>query len=672
MDRIKTVNGDESLAVSTPRYTPDELLSKEWLLTNSRGGFSASTVIGCNTRRYHGLLIAALNPPANRIAGLSNCLETVTCGDQAIALSTFEFDHTLHPHGYEYQVSFRKDLGVHFDYELGTAHLTKSIYLLPDSDIAAVVYDFSDVCEAMEFSVRPFAAMRDFHALQNERTVFKAELSDPGTIFVKTHNAGDGVLTLRCEQMHFQNDPQWWHRFFYRVERFRGQDCLEDVWSPGRFVMQIDRPQRIVLWAALTKEAPPVGLDAMDIDVVIDALRLSQRELLAACDPHDTFSCHLFLAAGQFIPERTIRNETTPTILAGFPWFLDWGRDTFISLEGLCLCTGRHETAWGVLKTFAAAVSEGMIPNRFDDYGNEPHYNSIDASLWFVHAAFAWLKTVGDSSRFSATLLPAVKWIMESYRRGTRFGIRTDVDQLVTGGDANTQLTWMDAKCNNICFTPRYGKAVEINALWYSNLCHLADYYKDRQTENARFYADLAEQVAASFALAFWNEEAGYLNDCVLPDGTPDVSLRPNQIFAVSLPYSPLERPHQRKVVAAVERELLTPRGLRSLAPSDPRYKGRYFGPQGNRDAAYHQGTVWGWLIGPFVEAYLKVHNHSNDAKRKCRTRLTPLYRHLEEEACIGSISEIFEGDSPHAPRGAFAQAWSVAEVLRAWQLIHR
>ena len=227
-----------------------------------------------------------------------------------------------------------------------------------------------------------------------------------------------------------------------------------------------------------------------------------------------------------------------------------------------------------------------------------------------------------------------------------------------------------DAKCNNISFYAGYGKAVEINALWYSNLCHLADYYKDRQTENAHFYADLAEQVAASFALAFWNEEAGFLNDCVLPDGTPDTSLRPNQIFAVSLPYSPLERPHQRKVVAAVERELLTPRGLRSLAPSDPRYKGRYFGPQENRDAAYHQGTVWGWLIGPFVEAYLKVHNHSSDAKRKCRTRLTPLYRHLEEEACIGSISEIFEGDSPHAPRGAFAQAWSVAEVLRAWQLI--
>ena len=292
--------------------------------------------------------------------------------------------------------------------------------------------------------------------------------------------------------------------------------------------------------------------------------------------------------------------------------------------------------------------------------------------MLFVHAAFAWLKTTVDVKPFAKTLLPAIKWIVESYRRGTRFGIHTDSDKLVAGGDANTQLTWMDAKFNGVCFTPRHGKAVEINALWYSTLRHLATYYQHRQADHAHFYAELAQQVAESFVRVFWNDPLGYLNDCVLPDGTADASLRPNQIFAVSLPYSPLEKSLQKKVVAAVERELLTSRGLRTLAPSDPRYQGHYFGPPGQRDAAYHQGTVWGWLIGPLIEAYLKVHDFDDKARRKCRTWLSPLLRHLEEEACIGSISEIFEGEPPHKPRGTIAQAWSVAEVLRAWQLIHR
>lgn len=671
MELIKNRTDSAGLVVSTPRYSTDELLAKEWLLTNSRGGFASASVIGCNTRRYHGLMVGTHTPPANRIAALSNCLETLTCKDHSISLSTFEFNRTLHPRGYEYQVSFRKDLGVHFDYELGIANLTKSIYLLPDSDVVAVVYEFSNLCDALEFTVRPFAAMRDFHALQNNHAEFSSTLTDQGVI-LHNDNSQLGKLTVHCETMRFEQDPQWWHHFLYRIERSRGQDCFEDLWSPGQFCTRVERPMQIVLWASLTDDSQTCSLEAMDIDIVIDALRLREKELLATCSPHDTFSRHLFLAAGQFIPERTINNVTTPTILAGFPWFLDWGRDTFIALEGLCLCTGRAEVAWGVLTTFAHAVSEGMIPNRFDDYGNPPHYNSIDASLWFVHAAFAYLNSTGDTQNFSTKLLPAINWIMESYRRGTRFGIHADTDKLITGGDAETQLTWMDAKYNGITFTPRYGKAVEINALWYSNLCHLARFYKGRQPENAHFYTELASQVAHSFVRLFWNEQTGYLNDCVHPDGIADTSLRPNQILAVSLPFSPLDNLHQQKVVAAVERELLTPRGLRSLAPSDPRYKGRYCGHQGQRDAAYHQGTVWGWLIGPFIEAYLKAHNHSSDAKRKCRTWLAPLLRHLEEEACIGSISEIFEGDPPHEPCGAFAQAWSVAETLRVWQYLQR
>ena len=479
-----------------------------------------------------------------------------------------------------------------------------------------------------------------------------------------------GQLILRCESMRFEQDAQWWNRFFYRTERQRGQDCFEDIWSPGHYKQHIDGPGRIVFWAGLFADDDPHDLLAkMELETAIDAIRLHQKELFKQRPPQDEIEQKLFTAADQFVIERTIDNAPTPTILAGFPWFLDWGRDTFISLEGLCLSTGRSEVAWGVLKTFAKAVSEGMIPNRFDDYGHDAHYNSVDASLWFVHAAFRYLRQTKNTSHFSHKLLPAVKWIMDSYRKGTRFGIGADTDALITGGDIDTQLTWMDARFDGLSFTPRYGKAVEVNALWYSNLCELAEYYREKNEETANFYNRLAEQVRYSFQKQFWDDDRRYLNDCILPSGKPDTSIRPNQIFAVALPHSPLSTVQQKGILEIVEKELLTPYGLRTLSPSDPRYKGQCTGPQGQRDAAYHQGTVWAFLIGPFVEAYLKVHSFDPTTKRRCRTFLSKLLDHLDNEACLGNISEIFDGDAPHHPRGTFAQAWSVAEVLRARQM---
>ena len=658
-----------AIAISIQSKPIDSLLEKEWLLTNSRGGFASGTIIGCNTRRYHGLLIGSQSPPANRIAAFSNCLETITCNDNSISLSNFEFDHTLHPLGYKHLLEFRKDLGVHFEYDLEFVGLTKSIYLLPDSDVTAVVYDFSTVCQPFDFTIRPFAAMRDFHALQHSTAALHS-VWDEQMLSIHSQSPQIGQLSIRCEDMRFEQNAEWWNHFFYRAERRRGQDCFEDLWSPGTWRCHLDGPQRIVLWAGLSEsQQDHQELAEMELETAIDAIALHEKELLKSCDPADSVSRNLSSAAGQFIIERRIKDEVTPTILAGYPWFLDWGRDTFIALEGLCLSTQRYSTAWGVLKTFAQAVSEGMIPNRFDDYGNEPHYNSIDASLWFVHAAFQYLKTTGDQQNFAAKLLPAVKWVMDSYRRGTRFGIRADEDNLITGGDVDTQLTWMDARHDGITFTPRYGKAVEINALWYSNLCHLAEYYRDKNPDNLNFYREISEQVRLSFEKQFWNDSKGYLNDCILPTGKADTSLRPNQIFAVSLPFTPLTIAQAKKVVATVEKQLLTPCGLRSLAPDDPRYKSQCVGSMGQRDAAYHQGTVWAWLIGPFVEAYLKVHGFDPTAKRQCRSFLAPLIQHLELDGCLGSISEIFDGDKPHRPRGAFAQAWSVAEVLRTWQM---
>jgi predicted glycogen debranching enzyme len=662
-----------TIAVSIQDKSLNDLLEKEWLLTNGRGSFTSGSIIGCNTRRYHSLLVGTLHPPANRTTTFANTLETLTSRDHSVSLSNFEFDHTIHPNGYLHLLEFQKDLGVHFSYETPSANLTKSIYLLPGSDIVSLIYDFTAVYEPFSFSVRPFAVMRDFHSLRHANGHLSS-VWDETKLCIRDETKTAGQLAFFSESMRFEQNAQWWYRFFYRMERQRGQDCFEDLWSPGEYTSTIDGPRRIVLWAGLFEddEASDLLLKT-DVETLIDANRLKQKEHLQQNGSQDSTDRALVLAADQFIIERDIDNETTPTILAGYPWFLDWGRDTFISLPGLCLATGRFEDAWGVFKNIAKSVSEGIITNRFDDYGNPPHYNSIDASLWFIHAAFQYVHTTGNTVNFTRKLLPAIKWIMDAYRKGTRFGIHADKDKLITGGDAHTQLTWMDAKYNDIAFTPRYGKAVEINALWYSNLCELAHYYKTSSNEeSARFYALLAEQVRRSFQELFWDQHQGYLNDCVLPDGKPDTSIRPNQIYAVSLPCSPLMPHQQRQVVEVVERELLTPYGLRSLSPSDPRYKGKYFGSHAQRDEAYHQGTVWGFLIGPFVEAYLKVHGLDPVAKRRCRTFLSKLLDHLHNDACLGSISEIFDGDAPHHPRGAFAQAWSVAEVLRAWQMCRK
>ncbi|MHC5138709.1 MAG: amylo-alpha-1,6-glucosidase [Planctomycetota bacterium] len=669
MITYKASYGAGTLSVSIQGKPLDELLKKEWLLTNNRGGFSSGSIIGCNTRRYHGLLVASQHPPANRIAALSNCLETITSQDGEFSLSNFEFDRAVCPDGYTHLLEFRRDTGAHFGYETPIADLTKSIYLLPDSDIVAIVYDFTTVRQPFEFSIRPFAAMRDFHAMGH----FGRDLSsvwDGSRLSIRNGSTDTGQLVLRCESMRFDQTPQWWYRFFYRTERQRGQDCFEDLWSPGCYQQSVAAPGRIVLWAGLLDDDQShETMSKMELETAIDAIRLHQKQWTQSCPVQDSAEQKLSIAADQFVIERTIDDEQTPTILAGFPWFLDWGRDTFISLEGLCLNTGRSDVAWGVLKTFARAVSEGMIPNRFDDYGQCPHYNSIDASLWFVHAAFRYLRKTKNTAHFSHKLLPAVKWIMDSYRKGTRFGIHADTDKLITGGDVNTQLTWMDAKYDGISFTPRYGKAVEVNALWYSNLCELTEYYRGKNEEAAKFYSLLAEQVRHSFQVQFWNDNRDCLNDCILPSGKPDTSIRPNQIFAVSLPHSPLLSAQQKSVVEVVQRELLTPYGLRTLSPSDPRYKAQCTGPQSRRDAAYHQGTVWAFLIGPFAEAYLKVHSFDPTAKRQCRTFLSKLLEHLDNDACLGSISEIFDGDAPHHPRGTFAQAWSVAEVLRARQM---
>ena len=684
-----------SISASIADHDIDNLLTKEWLLTNGRGGYTSSTIVGCNTRAYHGLLIGSLIPPTHRIMALSNCLEMIISREKIFNLSTFEFPDKFAPAGFGFLRAFRRDIGAHFDYELEDVGLTKSVYLVQDTDMVAIVYNFNRIRGPVEFVSRPFIGLRNYHALQKSYATLCSKClgsAERGLlIHHETPNAGD--LILRCPSANFEKDPQWWFNFTYRHDRERGQACTEDLWTPGFFKCRINKPAKVVLWASLIpSKAGNKPLPPMDIEKVCEDLLKHQRNLknhvqnlksgfqIPALNSISKrkklrigelkYFDMLCFAAEQFITKRQINNKTKSTILAGYPWFADWGRDAFISLPGLLLVTGWFEQAKSVLTTFAAAADKGMIPNCFDEYDNSAHFNSVDASFWFVNAAFQYLQATDDSETFMQEFIPTIRWILDSYSKGTKFGIHADTDGLITAGDEQTQLTWMDAKCDGIAFTPRYGKAVEVNALWYNCLCLLAEFYAGRDQESAKRYESMAGQVRAGFRELFWNDSKGYLNDCIRPDGSIDDSLRPNQIFAVSLKFSPLSESQQFSVVEVVQKHLLTPYGLRTLSPDAADYKGVYTGPLRQRDEAYHQGTVWPYLIGPFIEAYLKVNDFSPESKKQAAEFVEPLLEHLTEDGCLGSISEIFDGDEPHKPKGCFAQAWSVAELIRAYRLI--
>jgi len=402
--------------------------------------------------------------------------------------------------------------------------------------------------------------------------------------------------------------------------------------------------------------------------------RLRSADLAALSVAPGALHRALAIASDDFVVDRTVKGRSLSTILAGYPWFADWGRDTFIALPGLLIETGRFEEARGTLQVFAESIKDGLVPNRFDDYDdNAAHYNTVDASLWFVHAALRYVEVSGDRDSWNGWLSAACLNIMDSYIKGTGFDIRMAGDGLITAGNRSTQLTWMDAATGGVVFTPRHGKAVEINALWYAALTGLSTALKTDNKRIADHYDKLAARVKRSFAKTFWNEQLGCLADCVWTDEQGvdhrDDSIRPNQIFAVSLPDSPIPQTLQKQVLAAVKEKLLTPKGLRTLPQNHSAYHGRYTGNQFIRDEAYHQGTVWAWLIGPYVEGVLRAGRFSDAAKREAMDALKPLLDEMMNEG-LGQLHEIYEAESPHRAVGAVAQAWSVSEVLRVWRMI--
>jgi len=632
---------------------------REWLVTNGIGGYASGTVAGLLMRRYHGLLVAALEPPLGRTLLLAKLDETATYDGHTYPLFTNRWaGGQVEPHGLHHLERFHLE-GTRpvWAYACADALLEKRVWMQPGANTTYIRYDLRRASRSLDLGVKAVVNYRDHHG--NTRAVGWRMRVEPVAHGLRVTAFERAMpVYLLSERAQATAHHEWYRDYFLRVEDYRGLDALDDILYAGHF-RAVLQPGESLTVVASTDATPN-----LDGDPAYAERRAHERQLLAQSGHTDApaWVQQLILAADQFIVRRTLPQDPEGrSIIAGYPWFSDWGRDTMISLPGLALVTGRHDVAARVLRTFAHFVDQGMLPNRFPNAGQAPEYNTVDATLWYFEAIRATHADTHDDALLRE-LFPVLQEIVEWHERGTRYHIHVDPsDGLLYAGEPGVQLTWMDAKVGNWVVTPRIGKPVEINALWYNALCSMAE-FAHRLGEPADHYAALAAQARAGFA-RFWNEEMEYCYDVIDGLEGDDAALRPNQLLAVSLPHSPLDGRQQRAVVDVCARHLLTSHGLRSLAPDDPAYAGHYGGDQRQRDAAYHQGTVWGWLIGPFVSAYLRV---TGDRER-ARSFLEPLIRHLADHG-LGSVSEIFDGDPPFTPRGCIAQAWSVAEVLRAWR----
>ena len=633
----------------------DRALSLEWLETNGRGGFASGTIAGANTRRYHALLLTARKPPSERFVLVNHLEEWLDIDGQAIPLSTNVYPGAVHPTGYEHCIEFSSDPWPTWTFDCNGMTIQREILSIHGRDMVIVRWRLvgKKPTKAV-LRVRPKLTGRDYHGTHHENGHLSME-AHVGSGMVMWHGYADLPPVRAFHSGAYRHEPTWYRHIQFPVEQQRGLDAEEDWWSPGEFTVELESGSTRTL--ALTSET----IDQLDV-VPLAKHEKSRRDILRQAAPaDDSLAGELWCAADRYLSER----EEGHTVVAGYPWFTDWGRDTFISLPGLCLVTGRLDVAWQVIGSFAAHVSEGMVPNRFPDAGEQPEYNTIDASLWFIHAIDRYLAASQDEVRVRETAWPAVKQILDGYRQGTRYGIRMEQDSLIRGGVPGAQLTWMDAKVGDWVVTPRHGKPVEIQALWIRAL-EIGETFARRfgEADYADRCQDDRRNAIVSFRKRFWYEQGGYLYDVIDGPEGDDASLRPNQLYAISLVDELVPRDRAQQILHLVEAQLLTPVGLRTLSPTDSRYRPRYEGDVLQRDGAYHQGTVWPFLLGPFVTAWIKVHGKNPSTLKQARSFLDGISAHVNE-ACCGQVSEIFDAEAPHHARGCYAQAWSVAEPLR-------
>jgi predicted glycogen debranching enzyme len=635
-------------------------LRREWIVTNGLGGYASGTIAGPATRRYHGLLVAALTPPVGRTVLVGGLTDWATYGGQRWPLAAHEYgDGTLDPHGYQHLQSFvLEGLLPVWTFALADALLERRVWLAQGANTTYVRYSLTRASAPLELAITPLVTYRDFHTLtsgQGWRPM--TELSERCVTVQAFESARP--FRLLASAGAFAPGGDWWWNFHYREETARGLDDRADLYAPGTFIVTLQPGEGYTLVLTAEDEA------SLDGAAALAAARARQRDLLHTAEAEDAPSAvqQLVLAADQFIVARGA-GVVGKTVIAGYHWFNDWGRDTMIALPGLTLATNRADDAADILRTFARYVSDGLLPNNFpDSSGAIPGYNTADATLWYFVAIHAYYAATGDGALVD-DLLPTLRAIVDQHRAGTRYGIGVDpTDGLLRAGEPGVQLTWMDAKVSDWVVTPRIGKPVEINALWYNALRILADFLAARGDSAADDYRAQAERARESFSRRFIRPEGQGLFDVVDGPAGADASVRPNQIFAAALPFPLLDGADAEAVVAVTGRALLTTYGLRSLSPADPAYHGDYGGDQHRRDGAYHQGPVWPWLLGAYADAYVRVHDDPAGAL----SLVQPCAEQLRD-AGLGSLSEILEGDPPHQPRGAIAQAWSVAEVLRVWQ----
>ncbi len=624
--------------------------SREWLESNGLGGWSSSTISGAHTRRYHGLLVVATHPPVGRVVLLSHLDETLVFDHNRLELGCGIFPGAVHPQGHQSLHSFALSPVPTWTYANSDFTLHKRLAMLDGEHTVVVCYELERAPGPMYLELRPFFAGRDYHYLMqaNDGVAQTADFAAE-TLSYRPY-PDQPTAHINAAAANWQAAPDWHYNFQYPREEERGLDTSEDLFAPGHLSIRLEPGSTLGVAISIAPcDRDPVAL----LEAEITRRQNISRPAAIAADP---LLSQLAIAADQFLVRR---DGNLHTILAGYHWFTDWGRDTMIALPGICLATGRYAEAKNIFRAFAAHISEGMIPNRFPDVGEEPEYNTVDATLWFFTALYKYLQQTRDYA-FARELWPALQDIVAWHQRGTRYQIKVDTDGLLSAGEEGVQLTWMDAKVGDWVVTPRIGKPVEINALWYNALKimgHLATEFAE-ETD----YDTKAERVHHAFNQQFWNEESGCLYDLVTPQG-PDPAIRPNQLFALSLPFPLIEGERARRMIAVADEHLLTPRGLRSLSPQDPAYRSHYHGDPWSRDGAYHQGIVWGWLIGPFITALYRV--HGDEGRQRGRAIIEGFADHLQE-AGLGSVSEIFDAEPPFAPRGCVAQAWSVAELLRA------
>jgi predicted glycogen debranching enzyme len=655
------------------RESLEALLRREWLVTNGIGGYAMGTLAGARTRRYHSLLTAALQPPTRRTVLVANLDAWVDIDGRRSPLVTHEWAAgVILPDGYRHLESFRLEGNIPvFVWGLGDVRIVQRIWMAHGHNTTYVTYSYVRGTSHVRLVLKPLCTFRDHHRLTRGGypvEVTPLPVSDSCGAGVRVHLSPDrngnnsGAFRIFVNQGAIAPDSEWWWSFHLSEEKRRGLDDQEDLFAAATITADLDLGSTLALVFTAEDGDPLPWHDALLTEQQRQQGLLAQARL----DDAPSWVRHLALAADQFIVTRDIGGQPGKSILAGYPWFSDWGRDTMIALPGLTLAVGRTAESGEILRTYARFVDQGMLPNRFPDAGSAPDYNTVDATLWYFQALYAHCQAVGTADEVCRELYPVLTDILRWHMEGTRYNIRVDpADGLLFAGEPGLQLTWMDAKIDDWVVTPRVGKPVEINALWVNALRITAELaaalgYDD----DAAHYQALADHAQASFSRRFWYS-GGYLYDVVDgPDGD-DPTLRPNQIFAVALPFPLIEGERAQAVVDICARELVVSYGLRSLAPDEADYSGYYGGDLLQRDRVYHQGTAWAWLLGPFAIAHFRVYGRAGTAW----SYLEPLADHLADYG-MGTISEIFDGDPPHQARGAIAQAWSVAEVLRAYRVL--